>query len=134
MKIVVKEVEIKDGKKTFQRIFGEGTMTFIHKTLFDYCAPYVPMDSGMLSQTVDITPKYVHYKQPYAHFQYEGLVFVDERGSTYAKKDHSKHATSTPLKYSKDEHHLATSHWEKAMMVAKGDDFCKTIENYLKRK
>lgn len=116
------------------RILDDAAMTYAHTRLHAYCSPYVPMDSGMLDQTVDITPECVHYKSPYAHFQWEGVVFVDERGSTYALRNHSKHPTTTPLHHSTDHHPLATSHWEKAMMAAKGDRFCKDIEDYLKRK
>lgn len=116
------------------RIFDDATMTYVHTRLHAYCSDYVPMDSGALDQTVDITPEYVHYKSPYAHFQWEGLVFVDERGSTYALPNHSKHATTTLLQYSDDKHPLATSHWEVAAMAAHKGDLCRGIENYLKRK
>lgn len=116
------------------RIFDDETMTYVHTRLHAYCSDYVPMDSGALDQTVDITPEYVHYKSPYAHFQWEGLVFVDERGSTYALPNHSKHPTNTPLHYSTDHHPLATSHWEVAAMAAHKGDLCLEIENYLKRK
>lgn len=121
-------------KQIIGRIFDDAAMTYIHTRLHAYCSDYVPMDSGALDQTVDITPECVHYKSPYAHFQWEGLVFVDERGSTYALPNHSKHATTTPLHYSTDLHPLATSHWEKAAMAAHKADLCKDIEAYLKRK
>lgn len=116
------------------RIFDEATMTFVHTRLQAYCSDYVPMESGMLDQNVDITPEYVHYRSPYAHFQWEGKVFVDDRGSTYAKRNHSKHATSQDLQYSTDKHPLATSHWEVAAMAAHKGDLCEDITNYLKRK
>lgn len=116
------------------RIFDDAAMTYVHTRLHAYCSDYVPMDSGMLDQTVEITPEYVHYKSPYAHFQWEGLVFVDERGSTYALPNHSKHPTNTPLHHSTDHHPLATSHWEVAAMAAHKGDLCKDIETYLRRK
>lgn len=116
------------------RIFDDKTMIYAHTRLHAYCSDYVPMDSGMLDQTVDITPECVHYKSPYAHFQWEGVVFVDDRGSTYALPDHSKHATGAPLKYSPDHHPLATSHWEQAAMAAHRDDLVHDIEDHLKRK
>lgn len=125
------------------RIFDDATMTFIHTRLQAYCSDYVPMDSGMLDDTVDVTSEYVHYKQPYAHFQWEGIVFVDDRGSAYAKQNHSKHPTGTPLKYNRNpdgtprqsvHHPLATSHWEVAAMAAHKGDLCQDITNYLKRK
>lgn len=134
MKFVVEKITLRNEKETFRRIFGEGTMTYVHTRLHAYMSPYVPMDSGMLDQTVDITPEYVHYKSPYSHFQWEGKVFVDDRGSTWARRSESKHATSKDLHYSKDQHPLATSHWEEAAMVAKKDDLCRDITDYLRRK
>lgn len=134
MKVVVEKVELRDGRKTFRRIFGEGTMTYIHTRLHAYMSPFVPMDSGALDQTVDITPDCVHYKSPYAHFQWNGKVFVDDRGSTWARRSESKHQINKDLQYSKDQHPLASSHWEKAMMTSKGDEFCKDITDYLRKK
>lgn len=116
------------------RIFDDVTMTYVHSRLRDYCSDYVPMDSGMLDDNVDITPECVHYKSPYAHFQWEGFVFVDERGSTYALPNHSKHATQIPLQHSTDQHALATSHWEAAAMSVHKGDLCRDIEAYLRER
>ncbi len=121
-------------QQILDRIFDDAARTYAHTRLHAYCSDYVPMDSGMLDQTVDITPEYVHYKSPYAHFQWEGVVFVDERGSTYALPNHSKYPTSTHLHYSTDRHPLATSHWEAAAMAAHKGDLCKDIEAYLRRR
>lgn len=112
MKVYVKKIELKNKKATFRRIFGDGTMTYVHTRLHAYMSPFVPMDTGMLDQTVDITPECVHYRVPYAHRQWDGENFH----------------------FSKDEHPLATSHWEKAMMISKGDEFCEEITDYLRRK
>lgn len=130
-------IEIKWNRSPQQiagRIFDDAAMTYAHTRLHAYCSDYVPMDSGALDQTVEITPKYVHYKSPYAHFQWEGVVFVDERGSTYALPNHSKRPTNTPLHHSTDHHALATSHWEVAAMAAHKGDLCRDIEAYLRRR
>lgn len=124
----------KSPKEILGRIFDDETMTYVHTRLHAYMSPYVPMDSGMMDQTVDIKPEYDHYKSPYSHFQWEGKVFVDDRGSTYARRSESKHATSKDLNYSKDKHPLATAHWEQAAIAAKGDELCKDITDYLRRK
>ena len=121
-------------RQILDRILDDSAMTYAHTRLHAYCSDYVPMDSGMLDQTIDITPKSVHYKSPYAHFQWEGMVFVDERGSTYALRNHSKHPTNTPLHHSTDHHALATSHWEVAAMAAHKGDLCRDIEAYLRRR
>lgn len=112
MKITVKEVTLNNGQKTIRRILGDGVKVYANTRLHAYCSPYVPMDTGYLDQTVDITKDYVHYKAPYAHKMWDG----DE------------------LNFSKDQHHLATSHWERAMAVAKGQQLAKDIEDHIRKK
>lgn len=121
-------------REILDRIFDAETMTYVHTRFHAYMSPYVPMDSGALDQTVEILPECVHYKSPYAHFQWNGKVFVDDRGSTWARRNESKHETSRDLHYSPDQHPLSTSHWDRAMWAAKGDEFCRDIEAYLRRK
>lgn len=112
MKISVKEVTLANQQKTIQRILGDGVKTYANTRLHAYCSPYVPMDTGMLDQTVDITKDYVHYKVPYAHRIYEG----------------------DGLNFSTDKHPLATAHWDKAMAVAKGQQLADDITAYIKKK
>ncbi len=119
-------------QEIFDRIFDEETRTYIHTRLHAFMSPYVPMDSGMLDQNVNITPYYVEYKVPYAHYQWTGKVFVDDRGSTYARRNTSKHATNRDIQYSKDQHPLASDHWDRAMWATKGQDFCDDITAYLR--
>ena len=66
-------VEVFNPKKTFKRIFSDEVRKYAHTRLHAYCSPYVPMDSGALDQTVDITPNYVHYKSPYASMGWQGV-------------------------------------------------------------
>lgn len=88
----------------------ERVRLFAANEAFRLMTPYVPMDTGMLSQTVDIQPGEVHYKVPYAHKQYTGDNF----------------------RFSKEKHSLATAHWAEAMMEARGDDLARAVENYIK--
>lgn len=111
MKITVKEVTLANQQKTIQRILGDGVKVYANTRLHAYCSEYVPMDTGYLDQTVDITKDYVHYKAPYAHKMWSG----------------------NGMNFSKDKHHLATSHWERAMAVAKGSRLAKDIEDHIKR-
>lgn len=76
--------------------------------------PFVPMDTGALSQTVETKADnergIVHYLVPYAHYQYTGESF----------------------NFSKEKHSLATHHWDEAMLIAKRNELVKTIDNYRK--
>lgn len=110
MRITVDEVTLENGERTVRRILGDGVKVYANTRLHAYCSPYVPMDTGMLDQTVDITKDYVHYKAPYAH----------------------KLWTGDGLNFSKDKHPLATSHWEQAMAVAKGQQLADDITAYIK--
>lgn len=132
----------KSPQQILSRVFDDETMTYVHDRLHIYMSEFVPMDSGDLDQTVDIKPDCVHYKSPYAHYQWEGEVYgpnypLYEGGvlsGFWSPKGEDKHPTGRKLQYSKDQHPLASSHWEKAMMVSKGDEFCKDITDYLRKK
>lgn len=127
------EVKLWDPKATVKRIFSPDVKRYAQTRLHAYCSPYVPMDSGNLDKKVKITPEYVQYLSPYAHFQYEGKLFLDDRGSPYAKRSESKHQTNIDLKYNTEKHPLATSHWDRAMAVAKGKQLAEDIQAYIKR-
>ncbi len=74
--------------------------------------PYVPFLEGPLSQTVEVTPEYVRYYQPYAHYQYEGLEF----------------------NHTLDYHPLASARWDQAMMRDKGEEFFRKVEKIIRRR
>ena len=140
MKLVIKEVKLNNEEKIFQRIFGDGTMTYAHTRLHAYCSSYVPMDSGMLDQNVDISPECVCYRSPYAHYQWMGEVYgpnipIYKDGVLEGFiSPPTKHPTGKELHHSQDKHPLAISHWEVAAMAAHKGDLCRDIENYLRKK
>lgn len=105
-------VHFNNPSATFRRIFDKQTMTYAHTRLHALCSPYVPMDTGMLDQTVEINNECVHYKVPYAHKVWDG----------------------EGLNFSRDKHPLATAHWEQAMGAAKGQQLADEITEYLKRR
>jgi hypothetical protein len=77
--------------------------------------PFVPMDSGVLSQTYetghDAFGGFVKYVSPYAHYQFNGI------GFNFSKKYHS----------------LATSHWDKAMMTVYENQLANDLNTLRKR-
>ena len=74
-----------------------------------YMNPFVPMRDGFLSQNyetgADLDGGFVKYTSPYAHRQYNG----------------------TDFNFSKEQHPLATHHWDKAMLVSTGPMFFTEI-------
>ncbi len=108
MKITVK---INNPKGTFNRVFNEQARIYANTRIHALCSPYVPMDTGTLDQTVNITKDYVEYKTPYAKRMYYGA----------------------RINFSKDKHPLATAKWDKAMVAAKGGQLAREIEQYINR-
>ena len=86
-------------------------MTQIHMQFRAMCTPYVPYLEGVLSDTTEVTHEYVRWSQPYAHYQYVG---ISPNGKAF--------------NYTKEQHPLATSQWDKAMMRDVGDDFTQRVQ------
>lgn len=101
--------------------------------------PYVPADNLVLAQNVDVYVEdgigIVEYISPYAHYQWEGELYVSSiTGSPWARQgEHKIPASPTKnLNYSGFRHPLATSHWEEAMGTARKGELTKAMERYLK--
>ena len=112
----------------------------IHNLLAQMCDPYVPMESGNLAQTIEITPDYVRYTSPYAHYQYVGEIYgpsypIIENGIIVGwRSPPKKSPTGRDITYSTEVHPLATSHWDKVMMSDKGEEFSAKVTEILERR
>lgn len=106
------EIDDKKLKQKINNLLDDKTMLEIHNLLAKYCFDYVPFLEGELSQTTEITPRYVRYTQPYAHYQYTGVGF----------------------NFTRDYHPLASAYWDQAMMAAKGEEFIKEVKRVLLRR
>ena len=126
-----------------ENLIDDKTMLEIHNKFAQFCDPYVPMQEGALAQTTRITPEYVQYTQPYAHYQYTGDVYgpnipiKDKDGNItgwFSPPGKKKHPTGKPITYSKEKHPLASKEWDKAMMADKGEDFEQAVKEILVRR
>ena len=127
-----------------EKVCGRENMLFLANQAAKFMDPYVPADNLVLAQNIFITADddcgHIIYNSPYAHYQWEGELY----GPNYPITDGGEvvgfwsppHKTPSgkSLKYSTFRHPLATSHWDKAMMVARGSDLAKAYENHLKGK
>lgn len=102
--------------------------------------PYVPARNLVLAQNVRTYVEgdhgVVHYNSPYAHYQYEGLLYVSSKnGSSWARSGEYKVKADPEknLKHDKSRHPLATSHWDKAMWTARGEEVIRAYQNWLRR-
>ena len=135
---------INDPGGTINRILDDDVGKFVASEWSRYFAKYVPMREGALAQNISIEPYQVTYNSPYAHYQWEGKLYVDPitgKGAFYdpdygfwSRPGVTKIPTDTPLNYSKEQNPLATSHWEVPAYNAFKDTVARAVTNYLKRK
>ena len=125
---------------------GKSGLVFLANEAKRLMDPYVPANNMVLAQNVRVYSEgnrgIVHYLSPYAHYQYEGKVYVDPttgkaaftngEGLYWSRRGVGKIATGRNLTYNTFRHPLATSHWDKAMLTARKGDLVKAYENYLK--
>lgn len=99
-------------------------------------AKFVPFRNGRLSNGVKIHGGTIVYPGPYAHYLYEGVVYVDpvlhaagfltKEGGWKSRKGVTKVKTDRPLHISTHEHKDAQSHWfeaSKAQNLEKWETF-----------
>lgn len=130
-----------------ERTGGNPARLFLANEAKKLMEPYVPAQVGSLHLAQNVRTYVengegiVEYLSPYAHYQYEGELYVDpktEKGAFYSpecghwsRPKISKVPTGKKLKYSTFEHPLATSHWDKAMKTARGTELARAYQDYL---
>lgn len=133
------------GQITAEKSGGEAGALFLASSAKRLMNPYVPAKNLVLAQNVRVYAKgdrgYVHYLSPYAHYQYMGKLYVDLKtkkgaftngeGKFWSKPGISKVPTGKKLEYDTFRHPLATSHWDKAMMIARKEDLVQSYQDYL---
>lgn len=114
---------------------GKEVQLFLANEAKKLMDPYVPARNLSLSRNVKVFMEngkgIVHYQSPYARYQYEGKVMVSKRPGVRQSAKVVKQPESA-LNYTKFRHPLATSHWDEAMMVAKGSDLIQATENFIR--
>ena len=107
---------------------------------YRYMDKYVPRREGFLRELVDLSdPTQIVYISPYAHYQYEGKLYVMDNGKGayynskygfWSDKGKSKHNSGKDLIY----HTSGTGdHWDKRMVSAEMGDLVKDLQAYIDR-
>lgn len=105
------KLEINNPRLTTDRILNDKVGIFVAETCARYMNPYVPMRTGMLSQTYTTEPYKVTYEQPYAHYQYEGVDF----------------------NFNKEMHPKAQAHWDKPVQDNYTEVIAREVSEYIRR-
>lgn len=116
---------------------GKQTLLFMANEAKRLMDPYVPALNMVLAQNVRLYTEgdkgIVHYLVPYANYQYKGELMVSRiTGSPWAKSGESKVTTGKKLQHNASRHQMATSEWDKAMWTARGNDYTKAVQAYIR--
>jgi hypothetical protein len=86
--------------------------------------PYVPMQQGALKNQRQIASdgSQIVYTQPYAHYQYYGEVMAGRPPKSYTGREISYSGAPT-----------RGARWTERMMIDKGHEIEKNVENYIKK-
>lgn len=124
----------------YERTGGEQGRLFLANEAKRLMDPYVPAQNLVLAQNTRIYTEddgaVVEYNSPYAHYQYEGVLYVSSAtGSAWARSGEFKVKAEPEKKLvqSKFRHPLASSHWDDAMMTVRKGDLTKAFQRYLQR-
>ena len=107
---------------------------------YEYMDKYVPRDDGSLRRDVDLSdPTKIVYESPYAHYQYEGKLYVMENGKgAYYSPDYGFWSKKGVAKQSSDRnlvYHTAGTgpYWDERMKSAEMDDVIDKLQKYIDR-
>ena len=108
---------------------------------------YVPFRNGDLARYY-IVGNEIHYDQPYAHYMYEGIVYVDPKYGVgafpikdkegnlkgfYSRKDIAKVPSGRTFDYNTSMHSEAGPHWNERMWSAEKNEVLQEIQDYIRR-
>lgn len=107
-------VDVSEITKEIQNIINsDETMTEVHEAFASILDPYVPYDTGNMSQDeISIDADGVTYYAEYAAKQYYGVEF----------------------KHTKDTHPLATAYWDKVAMQTQQEAFAQEVADIIARR
>ena len=99
---------------------------------------YMPFRSGVLSTKMKFikSPTEIEVVGPYAHFQYEGKVWIyPPTGSTWAPKYGMKEKTDRPLdQKTGTKNDRAGPFWDRRLMAAEGAAMRQELQDYVDRR
>lgn len=93
------------------------------------CDEYIPFSQGALRGSVNypdgIYGGEISWNTPYAHYQYEGELYLTEDGRSFAEKNEKKYPTGMPL----HQHTAGTSdHWFQRAKETHGNEWIDIVK------
>ena len=103
--------------------------------------PYVPARNFVLDTTTRVDGNLIIYQQPYAHYLYQGVVWVDPvtkaagfltEDGWKSRKGVKKIESNRKLKISRSKHPEAQSHWFEASKAEKLEKWVRVADKAVK--
>lgn len=106
---------------------------------------YMPFRSGALATKLKIikSPTEIEVLGPYAHYQYEGVVWADPvtgaagfltANGWRSRRGVPKVETSRPLDYDRSSNPEAGPHWDRRLIAAEGEAVAADIQAYIENR
>lgn len=112
----------------------QNTQLFFAEECYRKMFPYIPAREMQMARNVKITATQedgeILFRTPYSHYQWAGILYLAENGSSWAKLGETKYPSDRKLNYSKSLHPLATSHFDEVMWETYEDEIVKSVDNY----
>lgn len=138
MKITISlaEVNINTKALTSKLENDRGFWTYAANTWHKLYLPYVPFDQGPLRSQVSTRPKEIEHTVPYAHYQYEGMVYgpnhpvmeKDRIVGYFSTRNRPKKPTGKRLKYKNPK---ASAKWDKAAEPTQKPKLIRSLQKYI---
>lgn len=138
-------IDLKKIMNKVEALFDDTVMLEIYNLWGKLMEPYVPMDSGRLAHSYQITPNYIRYHGPYAHYQYIGTVYgpnipIFQNGELVGFRSPPGKGSKSPkvphqeIVYNTEKHPLATKEWDKVSWSAIREPFLQGVRDILIRR
>lgn len=138
------KIDVKKLLRQFEQLTTDETaMLEIYNLFAKLIEPWVPMDNGILAHGYEITPNYLRYPGPYAHYQYMGIVYgpniplFDDTGELigfYSPPQKYPKEPEQEIIYNKEKHEHASKEWDKAAYPVIKDQFLQGVKDILTRR
>lgn len=117
------------------KVIDDTTKKFANNSFYKAMEQYVPSDTNTLYTTAEVNENGIRFKGDYARYLYYGKLMVSPTtGSAWAKEAERKVLTDVDLKYNKERHSLACSHWGENAWMAKKDIVAKEVKEFIRRR
>lgn len=120
--------------KNMAKVQDDKLWTFAANEWWRLISIYTPKDTGNLIGNVEIRPKEIEYKSPYAHYLYEGRAmgpnYYDPDYGFWSPPGQKKHYTGKMLEYH-NKNPLSTRQWDKAAKPFQEPKLIKAMQGYI---